>query len=117
MESLNLRSMISESPYDKEKNLKGIEEAVLREGQEDRRQAIVHIVCFPGLVSYRQGGDELADQELADEEEERMVRESRVKIPADVKRHRQLLQSQEQKPSREDGYRTRLISKSVVWLE
>ena len=116
MECFNLKSMISESPYDK-KEIVGMEHSVLRDNERDRSQAIVRIVCFPSLVAYRQGGGELADSVLAAEEEERIVRESREVLPSDVKKYRKMLQSHEQKPDRNSGFRTRVISKSVVWLK
>ena len=118
MECLNLRSMITESPYDK-KEIGGMDRAVLREGHENQSQAIVRVVCWPGLVAYRQHGGELAQQELAAEETTRLEREGSVRIPADVQTHRKRLaiDPKTNTLTGNEGFRTRVLSKSVVLLQ
>lgn len=116
MECLNLSQMISESPYDR-KEINGFERAVLRKGHEHEGEAIVRVVCFPSLVAYRQGGGDLAQKQLEDEENDRREREGREKLPPDVKLHRKRLASQERSLTGDEGFRTRVISKSVVVLQ
>lgn len=116
MECFNLKDMITNSPYDK-KEVNGFERAVLRAGEEHRSEAVVQIVCFPGLVAYRKGGGELAAQELAEERNENLKRDRRENLPPDVKRHRQALSSQDKSLDPTNGFRTRVIGKSVIWLQ
>lgn len=116
MECFNLEAMISESPYDK-KEVNGFERPILREGHQHEGEAIVRVVCFPGLVAYRQHGGALAEQELEDEENERRTREGREKLPPDVQRHRKMIASREKSLTGYEGFRTRVISKSVVLLQ
>jgi hypothetical protein len=116
MECFNLKAMISESPYNK-KTINGFERAVLRDGHEHEDEAIMRVVCFPGLVAYRQHGGALAKQELEDEENERRGRDGREKIPLDVQNQRRMLASQEKSLTGDEGFRTRVISKSVVLLQ
>jgi hypothetical protein len=116
MECFNLKAMISESPYDK-KTVNGFERAVLRDGHEHEGDAIVRVVAFPGLVAYRQHGGALAQQELEDEENQKRKRDGREKLPPDVQRHRRMLASQEKSLTGDEGFRTRVISKSVVLLQ
>ena len=116
MECFNLKAMISESPYDKKK-VNGFERPILREDHEHEGEAIVRVVCFPGLVAYRQYGGALAEQELEDEENERRTRAGREKLPPDVQLHRKMIASREKSLTGDEGFRTRVISKSVVLLQ
>jgi hypothetical protein len=101
MECYNLRHMIDESPYDKSPS-NG--RPILREGREKESEAIVQVVCFPGLVAYRQYGGELGKRELEADQARRSG------MPADVQR-RYPAQSETQ-----TGFRTRTICKSIVHL-
>ena len=116
MECFNVKAMITESPYDK-KEVNGFERPVLRDGHQNEDEAIVRVVCFPGLVAYRQHGGALAEQELEDEESERRTREGREKLPPDVQRHRRMIASREKTLTGDEGFRTRVISKSIVLLQ
>lgn len=116
MECLNLKHMITESPYDK-KEINGIERAVLREGYEDSKQAIVRVVAWPGLVAYRQHGGELAKQELAAEDSKRHERDGGLAVPPDVQAHRKRIASREKGLTGDEGFRTRVLCKSVVSLQ
>ena len=110
MECLNLENMIRNSPYDK-RAVQGHDRAVVRPGQEDRNEAIVRVVCFPGLVAYRQYGGDLAMREL----EEEKSRPDHA--PPDVKSRRKILDRHGQELTPDNGFRTRVICKSVVLLE
>ena len=112
MECFNLRTMITESPYDK-KTVSGFDRAVLREGHEHESEAIVRVVCFPGLVSYKQHGGALATQELAEEEK----RKGNERLPPDVQMQRKRLAKQETSLTGDEGFRTRILCKSVVLLQ
>ena len=105
MECRNISKMISESPYEKT-HQDGHDRAVLNAGSEDRNEAIVEIVCFPGVVAYRKGGGALADKELGND----AVENSRA--PPDV----QHLRAHEV-VSKDSGYRSRVICKAVVHLK
>lgn len=112
MECFNMSDMIRESPYDR-KTTKGFERAVLRPGHEHEDAAIVRVVCFPGLVSYQQGGGDLAQQELDDEN----LREDNA--PPDVQQHRKLL-ARKRGPDAltgNEGFRTKVLCKAVVLLQ
>lgn len=123
MECFNLKDMISTSPYKKvggDKDSKGPVRAVLDQDLKDaknRAEAIVRVVCFPGLVAYRQHGGHLAERELEDEENERRSREGRRNLPKDVQRQQRLIASREPKMTGGEGFRTCVISKSVVLLQ
>lgn len=104
MESFNLAEMITQSPY-KRKEINGSERAILPKGSEHKSEAIVRVVCFPGLVAYAQGGGDVAKRELAGEDDH-------ATRPKTNKRHRA-----EDEPSGDDGFRTKVLSKSVVLLQ
>ncbi|KAI7241553.1 hypothetical protein KC330_g610 [Hortaea werneckii] len=109
MECVNLQQMLDESPYQK-LDVQGRVQPQLRPGQEHRNEAIVRVVCFPGLVAYRQGGGELGEKFLA-ERDRRRGKESSV--PRDV----QMAQARSRNTvSVDDGYRTKVICKAVVHL-
>lgn len=112
MECFNLEDMLRDSPYDK-KTINGYERAVLRPGREEESEAIVRVVCFPGLVAYRRGGGELAQKELADE---KAIPDT---APPDVQKSRKVMATQYgQKPlTGLEGFRTKVICKSVVVLQ
>lgn len=105
MECINLRAMIEQSPYEKKK-VEGRERAVLAKGCEDRCEAIVRIVCFPGLVVYRSQGGKLATKELQDEKNGRPGFEP-PDVVAQNARHGQTTVTQ--------GYRSKVICKGVVF--
>lgn len=84
MECYNLRCMMSDSPYLAEK-IKGMDRGILQAGNENRKEAIVRVVCFPGLVAHRQGGGDFV--------------------------------SYEDRQKRDQGFRTAVLSKSVVLLQ
>ena len=103
MEALNLATMIRTSPYDKVTDDRGFERAVLRK-QEENSEAIVRIVVFPAVVAYRQYGGSLAAAEI------KVEKEGSRRLPPDVRdRHNQPI-------TVEQGFRSKLISKSVVHL-
>lgn len=104
MEAINLEYMIQSSPYDKVTNSHG-ERAVLREGKKsDESEAIVRIVAFPGIVAYRQYGGLLADNEIG---HEKVLNRG---YPEDVR------ERFGEPTTAKKGFRSRLISKSVVYL-
>ena len=113
MECYNLKEMISTSPYDR-KTINGIDRAILRKDHGDRSEAIVRIVCFPGLVAYRQHGGALAQKELGEEAERRGDHEA---VPPDVRAQRKRLAAHEDTLTGDEGFRTRIVGKSVVLLE
>ena len=114
MECLNLKNMILDSPYEK-KEVQGIERAVVREAHKGpNTEAIVKVVCFPGLVAYRQYGGETGAKEIAAENNRGGIRE-----PDDVRRARQyrVKNGVEQIPDpNAHGFRSRVVCKSVVYL-
>ena len=112
MECFNLQDMLRDSPYDT-KTINGFERAVLRPGREDESEAIVRVVCFPGLVAYRQGGGKLAQKELADE------KAITDRAPPDVRHHRKVQSSRQGQKELDgsEGFRTKVICKSVVMLQ
>ncbi|KAK4503843.1 hypothetical protein PRZ48_004758 [Zasmidium cellare] len=110
MECYNLHDMIRNSPYEK-KVVGGIERAVPREGASpDQTEAIVKIVCFPGLVAYRKGGGALAQEQLANEENRP------DNAPPDVKRARKVLKRNGEAYTGDEGFRSKTIVKNVVYL-
>ncbi|KAK4542794.1 hypothetical protein LTR36_006170 [Oleoguttula mirabilis] len=112
MESNNLRYMIEESPYEK-KDMHGRVRAVLLPDHADRSEAIVRVVCFPGLVAYRQGGGELGKRLL---HAEGLRQRNALEPPPDV-------QEVNARSARHDGitedsgFRTKVICKAVVHLQ
>lgn len=109
MECLNLEYMTTHSPYNK-KGSHGRERAELAKGEEARGEAIVRVVCFPGLVAYRQGGGALAQQLLEDES----ARPDHA--PPDVKARERLARRGADALTGNEGFRTKIICKSVVHL-
>lgn len=104
MESINLEDMIQNSPYDRVTNSHG-ERAVLRDANKsDESEAIVRIVAFPGIVAYRRYGGLLAQNEI--DHEGVMSRG----FPKDVR------DRYGAPKTAKSGFRSRLISKSVVYL-
>jgi hypothetical protein len=110
MECINIGDMITNSPYEK-KIVDGYERSVLRE-QTENCEAIVKIVSFPGLVVHRQGGGALAKCLLKEEKEADDNQNARV--PPDVQRARRMAEGD--KLTGDEGFRTRVICKSVVHL-
>ncbi|KAK4627477.1 uncharacterized protein CLAFUR5_11763 [Fulvia fulva] len=114
MEVFNLKDMILKSPYEKTK-VQGIERAIVREGhKDDNTEAIVQIVCFPGLVAYRQYGGGTGGKEIEAEQSRGTIRE-----PDDVRRARayRVRNGVEEIPDPSShGFRSRLVCKSVVHL-
>ncbi|KXT05222.1 hypothetical protein AC578_8417 [Pseudocercospora eumusae] len=108
MECYNLDDMISHSPYDKKKMQGNFERAILREGEEHRGEAIVRVVCFPGLVAYRQYGGDVAVSEIKADERENSH------APEDVQRARMRYG---EKLDANNGFRSRVICKSLVQLQ
>jgi hypothetical protein len=113
MEALDLAQMIEESPYESRQSSQPYQGAVLREGQKHRSQAIVRVVCFPGLIAYRQHGGELAAEEIARDRAKRAAWED--VIPEDVRRARRMAGGGEL--TGQEGFRVRVIAKSVVMLQ
>jgi hypothetical protein len=109
MEVLNLADMIKDSPYVK-RDIDGCQRAELRPNHEDKSEAIVRIVAFPGIVAYRQGGGELGKAQLAQED-----RSARGMSP-DVSRV-QLQRQQGENITEKSGFRTKLIAKATVHLQ
>lgn len=108
MECYNLEHMIHNSPYER-KVIQGIERPIPRESSKpDEREAIVKIVCFPGLVAYRKYGGELAKKEI---ERETARPDHR---PADVRNAARRVGEDDKNTSK--GYRSRTICKSIVYL-
>lgn len=113
MECLNLGEMIRQSPYDRQE-VDGRNRPVLREGRREESQAIVRVVCFPGVQAFRQGGGELARQQLAAE----LGRVDADGAPPDVVAMRRRAVNRYGKPyTGNEGIRTRVISKGVVLLQ
>jgi len=110
MECINIGDMISNSPFEK-KIIDGHERSVLKEQTEDS-EAIVKIVAFPGLVVHRQGGGALAERLLTEEKE--ADDNQHVRLPPDVQRARRM--GGGDKLTGDEGFRTRVLAKSVVHL-
>jgi hypothetical protein len=110
MECINIADMISNSPYEK-KVVGGHESSVLKEG-EANSEAIVKVVAFPGLVVHRQGGGALARRLLQAE-----TRDSQhFDAPPDVLRARRMGARDDDNLTGDEGFRTRVLCKSVVHL-
>lgn len=104
--------MITKSPYEK-KNVNGHERSVLANGSQETAEAIAQVVVFPGLVVHRKGGGALTKRLL--EEEARNDRDSN--LPPDVQQSRRMgPDGRENRYTGEEGFRTRVICKSVVHL-
>ncbi len=118
MECLNLKSMIEHSPYIKTTE-NGYERAIMNPSFKDERrdetEAIVRIVCFPGLTAYRRHGGELAKQILADEEA--ATRSEAFHQPPDVRGRNKHLAAEEKELTGKEGFRTKTICKSIVHLQ
>jgi len=110
MECINIGSMISNSPFEK-KIVNGREQSALRE-PTDKDEAIVKIVAFPGLVVHRQGGGALAKRLLA--EEDQTNDHQHANLPPDIQRVRRMAIGD--KLTGDEGFRTRVMCKSVVHL-
>ena len=110
MECINIGDMISNSPFEK-KIVDGYERSVLKEQTEDS-EAIVKVVAFPGLVVHRQGGGALAKRLLKEEQEADDNQSAR--LPPDVQRARRMAKGD--KLTGDEGFRTRVLCKSVVHL-
>lgn len=105
------------TPYVKDTS-GGYTTAVLRPWMEERSEAVIQVTCFPGLVKYEKGGGDFAVQQLADEKAAAEVQVGR--LPPDVQAHRRLLNAANRssnKPAADSGFRTRMICKSVVYLQ
>lgn len=108
MEALNLIDMITKSPYKREK-VNGHERAILNEGKEEQSEAIVRVVCFPGLVAYRRHGGALAEREIEAE------KQRGLQVPEDVQTQHRRRGEQPLTPNQ--GIRSKVICKSRVLLE
>ena len=111
MECLNLTSMISKSPY-KRKIQKGGYVTAELDGEQERSEAIVQVVAFPGLVVYRQGGGSLAESQLSDERK----RDGSDNAPPDVRHSRRMARDSPWSLTGDEGFRTRILCKGVVHL-
>jgi len=109
MECLDLFPMLRDSPYQRQL-VNGSEHTVLLPDKEEQKEAIVRVVSFPGLVAYRQGGGDLAAR-LLKAEERRLSR-----APPDVRASAQHGKDPDV-PEGDQGYRTRILCKSVVHLQ
>lgn len=107
---LNIGDMRRNSPYELKKNDQGREYAKLRNAEDDgnRSEAIVRVVCFPGLVAYRQHGGARAVRLL------RAEGRHNQHVPEDVRLMRRRTGDE---CSAEMGFRTRILGKSVVLLK
>lgn len=115
MECINLADMIRHSPYDRQE-VSGRDRPILREGRANESQAIVRVVCFPGIQAYRQGGGDLAKRQLAAEREG--VDTNVDKAPPDVvAMRRRIVNRYGEEYTGNEGLRTRIISKGVVLLQ
>ncbi|KAM0720156.1 hypothetical protein Q7P37_004292 [Cladosporium fusiforme] len=110
MECLNLESMIKASPYARE-NANGHETTVLV-GPPEQAEALVKIVAFPGLVVHRKGGGSLASRLLHEERSQ----QDDPRMPPDVLEARRRERGSPFNITGDEGFRTRLLCKSVVHL-
>lgn len=111
MECLNLAEMIRASPYDTRKSPKGYVRPVLEPGREHEKNAVVRVVSWPGVVSYQQGGGELAKAELMKEAKQA------GHAPPDVQKRERLVAKDRGALTGNEGFRTRILCKSVVLLQ
>ena len=113
MECSDLRGMILVSPYDTRETSQGFERPMLREGHDHEDTAVVRVVCFPGLISFQQGGGEIARSEIA------MENGRPDNAPPDVQQQRKLLakRNSQKQLTGDEGFRTRLLCKSIVLLQ
>ncbi|EMC99318.1 hypothetical protein BAUCODRAFT_154961 [Baudoinia panamericana UAMH 10762] len=107
MECLNLANMYRHSPFVKQDSGER-QRPKLRPGSEDQSDAIVRIMCFPGLIAYRKGGGELAQEQL------RWERRQTNNAPPDV---RLVQQTRDGNYSGYEGFRTRVLCKAIVHLQ
>lgn len=115
MECINLNEMIRESPYDRQ-TVRGRERSILRKGRDSQGQAIVRVVCFPGVQAFRQGGGELAKRQLANESIGKDIDDANA--PPDVLDVRRKIKDRYgEEYTGNEGFRTRVISKGVVLLQ
>jgi hypothetical protein len=110
MECINIADMISNSPYEK-KVIGGHERSVLK-GCAANSEAIVKVVAFSGLVVHRQGGGALAKRLLQEETRNGQHTDA----PPDVTRARRMGMRDNDKLTGDEGFRTRVLCKSVVHL-
>jgi hypothetical protein len=110
MECINIADMISNSPYEK-KIIRGHETSVIKEGAANS-EAIVKVVAFPGLVVHRQGGGALAKRLLQKETSD----SQHIDAPPDVLRARRMGMRDDDNLTGDEGFRTRVLCKSVVHL-
>ena len=106
MECLNLEQILSQSPYKLTKGpgWKATEVTLVWDQDEAARrneQSLVDIVCFPGLMSYRQGGGPTALKELQEQEKERNPEGSGRNLDEESKK----------------GFRNRVLAKALVSLK
>ena len=113
MECLHMLDLMEKSPYEGKKTPEGYDRAVVRPGLEHQRHAIVRIVCWPGLVSYQQGGGDLAQEELGNENR------NDKRAPPDVQQQQKLLAKQrgDGTLTGHEGFRTKVLCKAVVLLQ
>jgi hypothetical protein len=112
MECLNIASMIKDSPYELKKQPNGQNRSVLK-GEAEKAEAIVRITAFPGLVAHRQGGGLFAKELIS--AEKRKEQASKFNLPPDVQRLRHM--TADPPLTGNEGFRTRVICKSVVNLK
>jgi hypothetical protein len=113
MECMNITSMMQNSPYEIKKQPHGQPDRSVLKYPTENSEAIVRITVFPGVVAHRKGGGELAKRLL--DEEHREEKTSGAHLPPDVKRSRDI--SRGPPLDGTEGFRTRVICKSVVHLQ
>jgi hypothetical protein len=113
MECMNITSMMQNSPYEIKKQPNGQPDRSVLRGPTENKEAIVRITAFPCVVAHRQGGGQLAKRLL--DEEEREEKKSGIHLPPDVKQSRDI--SRGPPLNGTEGFRTRVICKSVVHLQ
>nr|POE59290.1 hypothetical protein CFP56_24559 [Quercus suber] len=104
MEPRNLAALHETSPW--QRPAPGHERPTLAPGTEHRQQALVRIVGFPGLVSYRQGGGGVARLALVNEARGAST------LPGDVRAARK-----GQERGECEGFRTRVLCKASVQIQ
>jgi hypothetical protein len=113
MECLNITSMMQNSPYEIKKQPHGQRDRSVLKYPTENSEAIVRITAFPGVVAHRKGGGQLAKKLL--DEEQRAEKTSGAHLLPDVKRSRDI--SRGPPLDGTEGFRTRVICKSVVHLQ